>query len=96
MIVVSIDVTKINKEYIVVGKKGKYIDLILRETPNSDYGDDYLVVQSIPKEERIAGKTSPIIGNARHINRPGVAPTSPADPKPKEDPSAPLHEDVPF
>jgi hypothetical protein len=62
MITSKIDVTKIDKESIYHGKKGKYIDLILIEKAN-DYGDNGYVRQSISKERREAGENGPILGN---------------------------------
>ena len=59
----NIDVTKIDKAHIFVGKKGKYIDIVLIPTPNSKFGE-YMIVQGIPKAERDAGKNGAILGNA--------------------------------
>ena len=64
MITGSIDVTKIVKERLYTGQKGTYLDFVLIETPNSEYGD-YMVVQSISKEERERGVKGQIIGNAK-------------------------------
>ena len=54
MISLKIDVTKIDKSRLFEGKKGTYLDLILIETPNSQYSD-YMVKQSVSKEERENG-----------------------------------------
>lgn len=59
----KIDVTKIDKAHIFVGKKGKYIDIVLIPTPDSKFGE-YMIVQGIPKKERDAGKKGNILGNA--------------------------------
>lgn len=64
MITVKIDVTKIDKARLFKGEKGTYCDLILIETPNGKFGD-YMVKQSISKEERAANVQMPIIGNAQ-------------------------------
>jgi len=68
MIAIQIDVKKIDKSRLFEGKKGTYLDVILIETPNSDYGD-YMAVEQISKEEREAGKKGTILGNAKIIGK---------------------------
>tara|TARA_Y100000996_G_scaffold111361_3_gene82405 strand:+ start:629 stop:997 length:369 start_codon:yes stop_codon:yes gene_type:complete len=65
MITVSIDVTKLDKSRFYKGKKGTYANLTLIESPNDQYGNTHLVVQSSTKEEREEGLKMPIIGNAK-------------------------------
>lgn len=66
VITVKIDVTKIDKSKIFVGKNGaKWVDLVLIPTKESKYGEDYLVKQSASKEEREAKAQLPILGNAK-------------------------------
>lgn len=68
LISVKIDVTKIEKDRLFSGKNGaKYLDVILIPTPGNKYGDSHMVVQGVSKEERIAGKKGPILGNAKTI-----------------------------
>ena len=55
----NVDVTKLQKQKFVKGKKGTYADLILIETPNSEYGD-YLVKQKGDRDEKM-----PILGNGK-------------------------------
>lgn len=62
MIVLKIDVTKIDKNHLFQGKSGKYLDAALHDKPN-DYGDDGFITQSVSKEARAAGVKGPIIGN---------------------------------
>ena len=69
MITVKLDVTKIDKALLFKGEKGIYLDLVLVETPNSQYGNDYMVVQDMPKERREKGEKSNILGNARAWNQ---------------------------
>jgi len=64
MITLNINVSLINKDRLYEGKKGKYLDAVLIETPNSDFGD-YMIVESISKEEREAGGRGTILGNAK-------------------------------
>jgi len=66
MISLSINVSLIDKKRLFQGKKGQYLDAILIETPNSEYGD-YMIIESISKEEREAGNKGTIIGNAKII-----------------------------
>ena len=66
MISISIDVKKIEKQRLFDGKKGTYLDMVLIPTPNSEYGD-YMVVQSVSKEEREQGVKGPILGNGKDI-----------------------------
>lgn len=63
----KIDVTKIDKSRIFVGKKGKYIDLTcFIDTENvSQYGDNGTVIQSMTPGERNDGMRMPILGNAK-------------------------------
>ena len=66
MISLKIDVTKIDKSRLFVGKKGTYLDVVLIETPNSEYGD-YMIVEDISYEERQAGQKGTILGNGKII-----------------------------
>ena len=66
MISLSIDVTKIKKEKLYKGAKGTYLNCVLIETPNSKYAD-YMVVESISKEERDAGNKGTILGDGKII-----------------------------
>jgi len=102
MITLSIDVTKIDKARLVEGKRKndgsvpKYLNLVLFES-ESEYGD-YIVKQSVTKEERKAKKEMPILGNAkkweRQESRPATARQRPqaSAPKPADDEG----DDVPF
>ena len=70
---ISIDLNKIDEQYIVQGKNGaRYIDLKLVNTPTSAYGNDYFVSQQLPKAVRHEVKASggeypktAILGNAK-------------------------------
>lgn len=99
----KIDVTKVDKSALFHGKKGTYLDLILWETPNDQYENDYRVVQDLPRERRDAGEKGEILGNGKNFGdskkRPaGEATRKPAAQKaPPKDPDldAP-EEDLPF
>ena len=69
MISLNIDVKKIDKSRLFVGTKGTYLDCILKETPDSKYNNDYMVVQSVSKEEYEQGIRGPILGNAKIISK---------------------------
>jgi len=68
MISLNIDVNKIDKERLYKGAKGTYLDAVLIPTPNSEYGD-YMIVESISKEERESGVKGTILGNAKNLVR---------------------------
>ena len=62
-----IDVAKIDKSRIFVGKKGKYLDLVaFIDTENkSEFDDNGTITQELSKEDRDNGIKLPIIGNAK-------------------------------
>lgn len=69
MITLSIDVTLLEKARFKEvtrrnGKKAVFCDLVLMETPNSEHGD-FIVKQSVSKEERQARVEMPILGNGK-------------------------------
>jgi hypothetical protein len=66
MITGKIDVTKIDKKRLFKGEKGTYLNFTLIETPQSDYAD-YMIVESITREEKKSGIKGTILGNARII-----------------------------
>ena len=65
MISLKIDVTKIDKKRLFKGEKGTYLDLILIETPKSQYSD-YMVKQQVTKEERERG-VEIIVGDGKNF-----------------------------
>lgn len=67
MISVSINLSKIDKSELYEGKNGKYLNLLIKETPNDKYGNDYMVTQSVSKESRENGKNGEIVGNGKNI-----------------------------
>ena len=68
MITAKIDVSKIDKSKLYKGEKGIYLNVVLIDTPNSEYSD-YMVVQETTKEEREAGIKGGILGNAKILVR---------------------------
>ena len=95
MISIMLDVTKINKDRLYVGKKGTYLNCVLIETPNSEYGD-YMIVEDISYQERMDGKRGTILGNGKiktHVGGQEIesSPSSPIDDIQKGEPT-----DLPF
>lgn len=95
MITLSINVLELDKARFKEvtkknGQKALYADIILIETPNGQYGD-FMVKQSVTKEERLAKKEMPILGNAKYVSggKPAPAPVAEAGAPPESD-------DVPF
>jgi len=82
---VTIDVTKIIKDQLFQGEKGIYLDLVLIPTPNSQYGNDYLVKQD--NKDRELSKDNPVLGNAKNFGG-----------KPYKEPETPKEQDhvLPF
>jgi hypothetical protein len=78
MISLRIDVKKISKDRLYQGEKGTYLDAVLIETPDSDYGD-YMIVESITKDEREQGKKGVILGNAKIYGKKKDSPEPPDD-----------------
>lgn len=73
-VTLKIDVSKIEKERLFKGQKGTYLDaVVFLDTEADQYGNNGMIVQSVSKEERDAGKRGAILGNARIIGAP-VAP----------------------
>lgn len=92
MIVGKIRTGKIDKTKLYTNPKdgAVWLDIVLIETPNSQHGDDYMIVQGLSKEERAAGKKGAILGNARILgqNKPQPKPQTrpaPTNPPPADD-----------
>lgn len=97
LISIKIDVTKILKEKLFPGKSGaKYLDAVLIPSANSQYGDSHMIVQSVSKEERLAGKKGPIIGNAKIIGAAKRTEASPPSYATTTHINTSAQEDVPF
>lgn len=70
LIKASIDLNKIDKNKIRQGKNGqKYYDIILKDSPNDKYGNDYMVTDDQSREDRAAGKKATILGNGKNLSR---------------------------
>lgn len=67
---ISIDVTKIKKEWLLKGAKGTYANLTLLYNEEQDqYGNNGMIVQSAPKEiyEKDKTQKGPILGNCKEF-----------------------------
>jgi hypothetical protein len=97
MILGSIKLSSIDKAKLYTDKKGeKWLDVVLIDTPGNKYGDDYMIVQGVSKEERQAGVKGAILGNAKNYGQPVGSSPKPA---PKPATSGPRFEedhDIPF
>lgn len=62
---IKIDVTKIDRAALFKGAKGTYLDAVAWPTPDSQYGDDWRIVQDLGKDRR--EEKGAIIGNAKNI-----------------------------
>jgi hypothetical protein len=100
MIKIKLDVSKIPKEKIFIGQKGKYLDLVLFDNRNGpdQYGNDGFISVDTTKEEREAGEKGVIVGNWKHIGtkpQPAPARTQSQGRRPATPPATP-EDDVPF
>lgn len=70
VISLQIDVTKIDKERIYEGKKGKYLNAVLFLNEETDqYGNNGFISESVSKEEREKGVKGNILGNAKDLSK---------------------------
>jgi hypothetical protein len=96
MIKIKINCSKIQKDKLFRGENGLYLDAVMIETPNSQYGQDYMIVQDVTKEEREKGIKGAILGDAKIIGqKPQAAPKPAAVPASRPTAPAPT-ESEPF
>jgi hypothetical protein len=99
----SIDLTKIPKDKIIVGKKGKYIPVSITVNDEEDqFGNFGPIIVDQSKEEREAKAPKTYLGNVRVVWSNGTFP-SPTPfqgggqkPQPKAQAAAKEEEDLPF
>jgi hypothetical protein len=80
IIKVKLDVTKVEKARLFQGKNGaKYLDITLLENKNGtdQYGNNFMVVQDVSKQEREAGVKGPILGNGKIMGQSQTPPRAP-------------------
>ena len=98
IIYLKIDVTLIDKAKLFAGKKAnkegkmpQYLDCVCIPK-RSDFGDTHMIVQSVSKEERLAGKKGSILGNAKEQGAKGEE-SAPVESNPRRKPTLPPQED---
>ena len=74
---------KVDKKRFFSGKKGRYMDLVLFETPESEFGD-YMVKQRGEKGEKM-----PILGNGKYFKPKASKPAAAKADTPEEDNNGP-------
>lgn len=96
MIKLSIDLKKIDQSKCRSHPNGaKYCDLVLIESPQNRFGNDYMVVQGVSKEDRDAGVKGAILGNGKNFET--KRPANPQPPRKTAKPAPPESDDsVPF
>ena len=97
----SIDLTKIPKDKIIQGKKGKYIPVSITVNDEEDqFGNFGPIIVDQTKEEREAKVTKTYLGNVRVVWSNGTFPSPPAfqggQPKAQPKASAAKEDDLPF
>jgi hypothetical protein len=99
IIKISIDVSKLKKEWLFQGEKGKYANITLLYNEVQDtYGNNGMVVQDVPKAIYEKDKTvkGNILGNAKEFSKGSGAP----EVKPGQEPNLPTgaadDDDLPF
>lgn len=62
---IKLDVTKIDKDKLFVGAKGKYLDAVafIDIDNKGQYGDNGMITQQVTKEEKEQGVKGVILGN---------------------------------
>jgi len=109
MILISIDVTKIDKARLIPGKKrredgstAKYLELVVMENRNGEdsYGNTHMVVQGVSKADREAGVRGAILGNGKEAfaakPQRSQPPSRPASRPPVDADLDVAEEDIPF
>jgi hypothetical protein len=69
MIAINIDVKKIDKSALFIGKKGTYLNMTLMENREGvdQYGNEGFIVQDIGMARRQAGERGAILGNWKTV-----------------------------
>ena len=73
------------------GQPARYLNLVLWETPNGQYGD-YRVTEDLGKDARQSGEKGAILGNGK-IRGQGASSPAPAASKPKGNQTGTLNDD---
>jgi len=96
----SIDLTKVPKDRIIVGKKGKYINIAITVNDEEDqFGNFGPIIVDQTKEEREAKAPKTYLGNVRVVWSNGTFPSPPKYVAPETNvakASVTKDEDLPF
>jgi len=65
-VLLKINVSKISKERLFRGEKGVYLNAVMVDK-KSEWGDDFVIFESVTKEERLKGTQGNIIGNGKFM-----------------------------
>jgi hypothetical protein len=102
-IILKIDVSKINKDWLFKGQRGTYLDLALYENDQPDeYGNTHAIKQNPPKVQREAGEKGHYVGNGKALEprqKPQQRPQERQRPAPQTGPSYSddmPEDDIPF
>jgi len=91
IITASIDVTKIPKDKLVDGKKGKYLNIDIIINDESKFGNNTAVTVRQSKEERDAEQPKTYLGNGRVVWTDGKVSLAESDEEPKSNPADDLY-----
>ena len=86
----KINVSKIEKERLFPGKKGKYLDatVFINLDEQDPYGNNGMITQDVSKEEREQGVKGPILGNCEVFYRDNPQSLRDTQTEPQEQPQA--------
>lgn len=91
----KLNLSKIDKKRIFKGKNGLYLDVVCIESTNDKYGNDWMVIEEVTKEEREKGVRGTIIGGGKNFGK-AVSGSSQRRDEPPQQSSAPNFDDMPF
>ena len=95
MISLKIDVTKINKKRLYVGRKGTYLDLMIMVNDEPDrFGNTVKCWEEQTREEREAKAARNFLGNGKVVWSDAGA--EHVQPSPEDAAAVPDEEDIPF
>lgn len=88
MITLSINLKKVDKNRFKTvklknGEEALYLELVMHETPTSQFGD-YIVKQQVTKEERKAKLEMAILGNGKNWDKKQSAPRAAREAAPEQ------------
>jgi hypothetical protein len=65
----NINLSKVDKSKLFKSEKtgAIYLDLVMIESPNNQYGQSHMIIQEVSKEDREKGIKGAILGNAKEL-----------------------------